>query len=62
MSTYAIGDIHGRYDLLADLLDRIGGDDWRRKHREETCLVLLGDYVDRVAPARRPARALVVRL
>jgi len=58
---YAIGDIHGRYDLLADLLDRIGGDDWRRKHREETCLVLLGDYVDR-GPQSREVIDFIIKL
>jgi serine/threonine protein phosphatase 1 len=43
---YAVGDIHGRADLLAALLDRIDSDAaghgkaWNR-------LVFLGDYVDR---------------
>ncbi|MBO9576362.1 MAG: serine/threonine protein phosphatase [Sphingobium sp.] len=44
---YAVGDIHGRIDLLMDLMELIGRDDWRRKHKGETSLVLLGDYVDR---------------
>lgn len=43
---YAIGDIHGRNDLLCDLLEQI------RRHvahapHAENILVLLGDYVDR---------------
>jgi serine/threonine protein phosphatase 1 len=41
--TYAVGDIHGRHDLLAALLDGIrehaGGEDFK--------LVFLGDYIDR---------------
>jgi serine/threonine protein phosphatase 1 len=41
--TYAIGDIHGRYDLLQILLHRIrdhaGGNEYK--------LVFLGDYIDR---------------
>lgn len=44
--TYAIGDVHGRDDLLGRLLDAIGEDaeargfdDWR--------IVMMGDYVDR---------------
>ena len=43
---YAIGDVHGRTDLLADMHQRIAGDlarrpvaDWRVIH--------LGDYIDR---------------
>lgn len=43
---YAIGDIHGRDDLFADLLDRIEADRERRAH--DICvLILLGDLVDR---------------
>lgn len=47
---YAIGDIHGRFDLLQDLLSRI------RKHRQcamteqaitRTVIVFLGDFIDR---------------
>ncbi len=58
---YAIGDIHGRLDLLVDLLDQIGRDDWRRKHREDTCLVLLGDYVDR-GPQSRDVIDFILKL
>ena len=41
--TYAIGDIHGRHDLLQALLPRI------REHAEDRPhkLVFLGDYIDR---------------
>jgi len=43
---YAIGDIHGRDDLFAALLDEIDAD--RARHPHELCvLVLLGDLVDR---------------
>ena len=58
---YAIGDIHGRLDLLLDLLDRIGRDDWRRRHREDTSLVFLGDYVDR-GPQSREVIDCVIKL
>lgn len=46
---WAIGDVHGRYDLLAPLLDRLlaGADP----------IVLLGDYID-----RGPDSAAVLRL
>jgi serine/threonine protein phosphatase 1 len=43
---YAIGDIHGRIDLLDDILDRIAEDD-RARGRAITCLVFLGDLIDR---------------
>lgn len=43
---YAIGDIHGRDDLFAMLLDRIDNDRRGRSH-EQCILILLGDLVDR---------------
>jgi serine/threonine protein phosphatase 1 len=43
---YAIGDIHGRSDLLALVLARIEADLARRPHPAAR-IVLLGDYVDR---------------
>lgn len=43
---YAVGDIHGRADLLLELLELIGQDDARRGHRPFH-LVLLGDLIDR---------------
>ena len=52
---YAIGDIHGRLDLLEALLDRVHADDAGRNDAE-THLVLLGDLID-----RGPESAGVVR-
>jgi serine/threonine protein phosphatase 1 len=43
---YAIGDIHGRADLLADLHRRIAHDAQERA-AERRVLVYLGDYIDR---------------
>jgi serine/threonine protein phosphatase 1 len=43
---YAIGDIHGRDDLFAALLDQIAADDAARP-AAKTTLILLGDLVDR---------------
>ena len=43
---YAIGDIHGRLDLLDDLLIQIGADD-RARQPSATTLLFLGDLVDR---------------
>lgn len=44
---YAIGDIHGRYDLLRRLLDRIGEHAQALPPTESLHLVFLGDLVDR---------------
>jgi len=44
---YAIGDIHGRADLLASLLAKITSDAARSKEAERRTLVFLGDYIDR---------------
>ncbi len=43
---YAIGDVHGRLDLLLPLLAHIR-DDSAARHRADTHIVLLGDLVDR---------------
>lgn len=43
---YVIGDIHGRADLLGDLLGQIGADAQGAEQRRKV-LVYLGDYVDR---------------
>jgi serine/threonine protein phosphatase 1 len=44
---YAIGDIHGRLDLLTELIDKIADDDLARGSVGRTELIMLGDYVDR---------------
>jgi serine/threonine protein phosphatase 1 len=43
---YAVGDIHGRLDLLEELLGSIEQDD-KRRVPARTTLIFLGDYVDR---------------
>jgi serine/threonine protein phosphatase 1 len=43
---YAIGDVHGRLDLLLSLLDEIERDNARRP-AAKTYLVMLGDLIDR---------------
>ncbi|MFT3997814.1 MAG: metallophosphoesterase family protein [Asticcacaulis sp.] len=53
MPTYAIGDIHGRYDLFEKMLAALWADS---QSQGQPCrLVLLGDYVD-----RGPASAQVI--
>ncbi|RZL54992.1 MAG: serine/threonine protein phosphatase [Sphingomonas sp.] len=44
---YAIGDVHGRYDLLRALLAEINRDAAQRYPGVTPLLVLCGDYVDR---------------
>ncbi|MFZ2996189.1 metallophosphoesterase [Sphingobium sp.] len=43
---YAVGDIHGRLDLLDDLLDRIAADE-RTRPVSAVSLIFLGDLIDR---------------
>jgi serine/threonine protein phosphatase 1 len=43
---YAIGDIHGHDELLADLLDKVA-EDMARRDQATTILVFLGDLIDR---------------
>lgn len=43
---YAVGDIHGRLDLLDDLLARMEADDASRG-KADTIVIFLGDLIDR---------------
>lgn len=44
---YAIGDVHGRADLLKRLLDDLNADARRGEYSGKPILIFLGDYVDR---------------
>jgi len=44
---YAIGDVHGRYDLLTEVLASIVADALGRQGERTPILVTCGDYVDR---------------
>lgn len=46
-AVYAVGDIHGRLDLLDDLLRRIEADARRFPAGIDKTLIFLGDYIDR---------------
>lgn len=50
VTAWAVGDIHGRRDLLEALLQEIKADD--RNPEARKVLVFLGDYVDRGAESR----------
>ena len=65
---YAIGDIHGRNDLLCRMIARIEADEAGRDPAETT-VILLGDLVDRgpdsasvIATAREWAKRRRVRM
>lgn len=55
---YAIGDIHGRDDLLEPLLKAIEEDDAKRGPAEKQ-LIFLGDYIDRGPSSRQVVDRLV---
>src|ERR1700743_3190999 len=55
---YAIGDVHGRADLLEQLFALID-EDLRHRPPQRAIHVLLGDYVDR-GPASRAVIALIL--
>lgn len=57
---YAIGDIHGRDDLLARLLDQLAADMAKREGRSQ--LIFLGDYIDRGLDSRAVIDRLLGRL
>lgn len=60
MRLYAVGDIHGRADLLEQLLGLIAAD--AAQHPAQACwLLFLGDYVDR-GPQSREVLELLTRL
>jgi serine/threonine protein phosphatase 1 len=55
---YAIGDIHGRRDLLDDLLARIDADDAARAP-VQTQIIFLGDLIDRGSDSRGVIERLI---
>ena len=55
---YAVGDIHGRLDLLEGMLGRIEVDA-RNSHADRRTLVFLGDYVDRGLDSKGVVETLI---
>jgi len=55
---YAVGDIHGRVDLLDELLARIDGDITLRP-TDRPVYVFLGDYIDRGPSSRETIDRLI---
>lgn len=56
---YAIGDIHGRVDLLTRLLAKIEADAAAAADADRKALVFLGDYIDRGPDSRRVVDVLL---
>jgi serine/threonine protein phosphatase 1 len=56
---YAVGDVHGRYDLLKQLLARIAADRHGRAGGERPMLVFCGDYIDRGPQSAQVVEAMV---
>jgi serine/threonine protein phosphatase 1 len=57
---YAVGDIHGCADLLANLFDRVD-DDIRLRPASNILQVFLGDYIDRGPDSRQVLDLLIAR-
>lgn len=57
---YAIGDVHGRADLLARVFDRIDADR-ERSDAASSLEVFLGDYIDRGPHSREVLDLLIAR-
>lgn len=55
---YAVGDIHGRYDLMKGLLAQVLADAAARAAGRRPVLVFLGDYVDRGPQSAEVVEAL----
>jgi serine/threonine protein phosphatase 1 len=59
---YAIGDIHGRADLLSLLLADIAADAEASQDVTERTLIFVGDYVDRGPDSRQVVEMLITSL
>src|SRR3981189_648581 len=59
LAIYAIGDIHGRLDLLIDLLAQVAADAAGHPADQRRQLIFLGDYIDRGTESRGVVDALL---
>ena len=59
LAIYAIGDIHGRLDLLTGLLAQVAADAERHPADQRRQLIFLGDYIDRGTESRGVVDALL---
>jgi hypothetical protein len=61
LAVYAIGDIHGRLDLVTQLLAKITDDSARHPEDRERRLIFLGDYIDRGMQSRGVVDVLLAK-
>jgi serine/threonine protein phosphatase 1 len=59
---YAIGDVHGRLDLLNELLERIAREQAARPAVDQVEIILLGDLIDRGAQSAEVVRRTMAGL
>ena len=57
---YAIGDVHGRCDLLEALIEKIGLDAKNRSAGRRDRVIFLGDYIDRGDHSREVLERLIL--
>jgi serine/threonine protein phosphatase 1 len=57
---YAIGDVHGRLDLLEEMLAKIEADH-RSRPRKDAVIVMIGDLIDRGPDSRGVVERLLTR-
>lgn len=60
LRVYAVGDIHGRFDCLAKLEDRIADYEASALPSRESMVIFLGDYVDRGPSSREVLQRLAL--
>ncbi len=58
---YAVGDIHGRHDLLVELLAKIAEDAECHPEDRSRRLIFLGDYIDRGVQSREVVDVLLMK-
>ena len=59
LAVYAIGDVHGRFDLLTSLMAQIRLDADQHSDDRERLIVFLGDYIDRGLDSRQVIDSMV---
>ena len=56
---YAIGDVHGRYDLLYRMMAEIRKDLVRTEFHSQPIFIFLGDYIDRGPESKQVIQTLI---
>ena len=59
LAVYAIGDVHGRFDLLTSLMAKICADVDGHPDDRDRLIIFLGDYIDRGRQSRQVVDCMV---